>query len=863
MKPIQRLILLPLLAATLPGTTPGSPSPGLDPEGPPLDLEEFKIEELSQEKSDSLMPTDRTVDSAFLAGMDLLEIPRSILILSPEALSQFQIRDFSDLNKVGAGTSRINYYGIPGSPILRGAKGGTYFNGMLRAFNRNEMPISFGSLEALDVVRGPAPGHLEVTNIGGYVNFIPKSPFFDENRGSMKLQAGSYDFYNVQIDSGGPLLLGSKPSAYRLSISGQSADSYYDNVSNDYLSVYGSVKSELSKTSKLFAGAEYYQFKSNENVGWNRPTQALVDSGKYIIGEPADISTPVWQDVANRNLTEWPYNTVIPGSIALAIPGEIARARIPPDQLDLMHNLNTQAGLNQTYRVLSQEEIDDRGIFLPSWFNRGFAEAELATITPQLQDSYVYTPDYFAAGGEVLTQPIKGSTVLADPNDFADSEDVIAFLDLEFLGNPDRRIEWKNFFEHLTTKKQSSYGYAIDTRQEVFASKFLVTDKVLLPQTTLQYGAGIRYTDAWMVQDFFAEPFSRRDLTRDTISATSTILTGSQAGPDGKNLWSPSGGANVESELWQTSLFAQARIDFNDRVFTLVGGRVEYADFAVSLPKQVDRKTPSLEKTLASGSGKKWLTSINVNPVLKLTDHLNLYGAAQLGTSLDPTQGGPIFAEDNFAEAQLYEAGLKGSLANNSLYYSLATYHWEQNRFNTRDARSEPLEAKGYEFELTWAPTEGFTLIASFDDMRVKRNSGLGLRSLVLTEQEWALRGGILNSAGGVNPATNPNLVYPGFPEHNLKLFALYQLENGWGVAGGPVWQDAFWLNFDRTIQLPDSTVWNINLFYKTHSWEAMLSVENALSENYFLGSEPVFGANTLVSKAPEIEGMFTVTFFF
>ncbi|MCZ6672723.1 MAG: hypothetical protein O7C75_07265, partial [Verrucomicrobia bacterium] len=828
-----------------------------------VDLEEFKIEELSLEKSDSLMPTDRTVDSAFMADMDLIDIPRSVMVLSPEAMAQFQIRDFSDLNKVGAGTSRINYYGVPGAPILRGAKGGTYFNGMLRAFNRNEMPISFGSLEALDVVRGPAPSHLEVTNIGGYVNFIPKSPFFDENRGSIQLQAGSHDFYNVKVDSGGPLLLGSKPSAYRVSITGQSADSYYDNVSNNFLSIYGSVKSELSKNVKLFAGAEYYRFRSNENVGWNRPTQALIDNGEYVIGESPDISTPVWNGVANRNLTEWPYNTIIPGLVALAVPGDIARERIPASQLTLMHNLNLQVGLDQTYRVLSQEEIDERGIFLPAWFNRSFAEAELATITPDIQDAYVYTPEYFENGGQVLTEKINGSTVLADPNDFADSEDLIAFFDFEFLGNPDRRIEWKNFLEYLNTQKQSSYGYAIDTQQTIVASKLLITDKVLIPRTKLQYGVGIRYTDAWMVQDFFAEPFSRRDITSGTISSNSIILTGSQIGPDGKNFWSPSGGANVASGLLQTSVFAQAKVDFNDSFFALVSGRIEYADFDVSLPPQVDRGSPSLEETLASGSGHKTITSISLNPVIKLDENFSLYGAAQVGTSMDPTQGGPIFGEDNFAEAKLYEIGLKGSFAENSLYFSGAVYRWEQNRFNTRDARSEPLEAEGLEFEMTWKPVEPLTLIVSFDNLQVKRNSSLGFRSLVMTEQDWALSGGILNAAGGVNPPSNPNLIYPGFPERNLKLFAIYQLENGLGFAGGPIWQDAFWLNFDRTIRLPSSTVWNFNCFYKTDSWETMLSIENAFDEDYFLGSEPVFGANTLVTKAPDVEGTLTVTIFF
>ena len=130
----------------------GSTKVASDPEIPILDLKEFITEVVSQEFSNSLIPTNRKVSSAYFSDMELLEIPRAITVLSPAILKQFQIRNFDDLNKIGAGTERYNFYGLAGAPVLRGWQGGIYFNGMLRAFQRNEMPTSFGALEAMEII---------------------------------------------------------------------------------------------------------------------------------------------------------------------------------------------------------------------------------------------------------------------------------------------------------------------------------------------------------------------------------------------------------------------------------------------------------------------------------------------------------------------------------------------------------------------------------------------------------------------------------------------------------------------------------------------------------------------------------------
>ena len=147
-------------------------------------LEKFSITESTRYRAGDVLPTSRPVDSVFGADQSVLDLPRSVTVLTPELMRRFDLENLGNLGRIGAGTQAANYFGLPGTPYLRGVKASTFFNGLARAYQRNEMPVSFGSLEALDLVKGPAPSHLGPVPEGGYANFIPKSPYFDRARGS-------------------------------------------------------------------------------------------------------------------------------------------------------------------------------------------------------------------------------------------------------------------------------------------------------------------------------------------------------------------------------------------------------------------------------------------------------------------------------------------------------------------------------------------------------------------------------------------------------------------------------------------------------------------------------------------------------
>ncbi|MDX2109958.1 MAG: TonB-dependent receptor plug domain-containing protein [Verrucomicrobiota bacterium] len=828
--------------------------------GPIVELERFIVEEKASDQN-SLSPMARPVRGIFGDSVSVLDIPRSVTVLTPEAIKQYGLRDFSDLEKVGAGTARINYFGLPGSPVLRGVKAGVYFDGILRAFQRNEMPTSFGSIEQMDIVKGPAPAHFSPTLTGGFVNFIPKAPYFEKERYAVSLTLGSWDYYHAQLDAGAPFMLGSKPAAYRISISGQNADSYYDRVKNDYLSVYGSLKTKLAEGLTLTVGGEVYHYKSNENPGINRPTQELIDHGRYVIGEPADISSAAWGGNAVRTLVEFPYNQLYinPSLNALAIPGPTARAAISPALLATMIDLNDPAQRAALYSL--QPNVENLPKRTPA--QAAVAQAALDQAAKPAQDAYVYTKQYFDAGGKVLTAPIEGNQVLSDSNDYADADDFIAFFKLEGTHNPDRH--WRNqlFMEGLETDKLSTYGYGVSTRQFVIDNKFTVTEWHDFLDTELNYGGELRGSYARTLQDFFAEPFSRRDITQGTISTNSIILAGPQRDPNGRNLWSPGIGANLRSQVYQEALFVQSSSKLMEKLTLHLGLRGEYAQFCSDLPSQVDRSSATLKGNLKDNSDKPYYMA-SISPVFEVTKGLNLYAAVQVGTGIDPATGGVIFGDNNFTETELYETGVKTALLDGQLVNTLAFYYWDQTKYSERDGAVEPLRGQGIEWESTYLVTERFTLTSAFTAQRVNvRKSTVGYGAIAQTEQDWALNGGILNSARDRTMPNNPELNYAGSPEVTASLFAMYEFPFGLGISGGPQWRDGYWHNFDHTIRIPSVVLWNANIFYRYQSWEVFLAMTNLTNEDYYTSAEPTFAGNTLIGKGLPLGWKLTVSYTF
>ncbi len=839
------------------------------------ELEEFIAEESGVEDSGTMDPTSRPVDSVY-GSMNVLDIPRSVTVLTPEMMKQFNITDYHDLDKIGAGMQRVNYYGLPGTPFMRGDLSGTFFNGMLRAYNRNDMPVSFGSMEALDVVKGPAPAHFSPTQAGGYVNQVPKSPYFDKFRGSVKAEVGFYEHFKFQTDIGGPLVFAGKPAAYRISLTAQQSGSYYDDLNNDFISIYASMKMKLKDDVKIFFGGEYFNFNSNENPGWNRITQDLINNGNYIIGEPRDATSALWDNTFPK--IDTPFIPVF------NITNHSLRENFDP----IFDPIVDPEGPNPYFNsalVVPRDLVDGSG-----------QSAEVIALLEDLdEEGYAYTQNYLNAGGTVFTKNIDGKTVLTDPADVADSEDLLIFFDYENTRNPDLVIKNKFLLEYLTTYKVSSYGYSFAIDQLVIEDK-VTFEFNLGDNNDIVLGTSVRYLNAKQLQDFDAEPFARRDITRREISANSKLKTGPQRnvvppipfGPtpdvelgfcpeEGCNLWASNLSANSDSKMIQAGVFGFSTSRIGDNIIWINSLRGEFASWEAGVPNEIER-SGSRGETLNDDNTFYWMAS--TSPVFHVAKGVSLYASAQLGTAFNSTQGGAVTAaisetdgvfnnDQNFADSELYEAGVKIQGLNKTLFMTFAGYHWDKTRIDSRSGEAAKIRSKGFEAELTWSPNEVFTLIASATASRTNRREPAGFRFADTDNGYWLplWAGGLFVHFGGEGsngrPANNPNLILNGFPEVSANIYGSFRFENGWGFGVGAHWRDSYYHNWDRNLVLPSTVSMRANVSFSREKWDVLLTIENLTNEDVFYGADPIFGANSLLLKAPDINGKVAFTYKF
>ena len=801
-----------------------------------LELEEFISEETALEESDTLLPTERAIDSVFGSPRTLLETPRAVTVINPESMKEFDIDNVYELADFVPGASVINYYGLPGIPTTRGLFSSVYFNGMLRVWNRNGYPTSFGSLESLDFVRGPAPAFYSAATPGGYVNFIPKSPYFDEFRGALRFTYGSYSHFNSQIDIGGPRLIGERPAAWRISVTIQDSEAFHDDINDDYISLYGAMKMKVSKKLSIFLGGEYYQHRSNENPGWNRVTQELIDRNQYVIGEPLN-------DLTGAEI-----------QIPIALP--FSGGDSPDDFLVT----------NSTPGIASREVIEMmspfggiRGGFGFPRHGRRFSEFNPSTFTPEQQTLFAFIGGLNNTGnpfcpcftGEVQTVIISPKWVLADEVDFANADTFLFFFDTEFEKNENWKITNKLFVDTYERSKQSSYGYAEFGENFTLENKIVVEHKLpnLGSGSTLIYGGAIRYEDALALTDFTSEPFSRRDITKPVLP-NERVAAGSDQDINGENFWDPFG--SFDTKMVNYGSFLTADLKFGEKFTLFLSGRVDHSNWDRRVADQAQGNRAGQDL----GSGGKTYFSWSVSPLYLVSSGVSFYATYQEGTSYQGfyVSGGIHQGDVNFSQASLAEAGVKMNLWEDTFYASFDIFHQDLVQFDTRGSLARPQRGRGIEFETVYSHNEWLSILFNCTwQEHFFRSSGLPGGFIPLSEKLTVLyAGGLYADFGNVSNRPNRGARF-GLPEWSINAYLRIKLPNGISIGMGPRYIDSIYANVDKTLRVPNYIVWNGRIEYATEKWEIALSATNIFEERYFIVQES-FAGNTIIKHMPFAE---------
>ena len=760
------------------------------------------------------------VPSVFGFDKSILETPRSASSITDEMMSRFIMSDIDELIALAPGTFTQSFFGVAGTLDIRGTTGETYFRGMRRLDNPGNYPTPLAASGRVDIVRGPASPIHGPAKIGGYIDFTPRSARLHGNEdsvtGSVGFEYGSWAKRVGTAEIGGPGRLAGREFGYHLYVEHEDSDSYYRNLTTEQTVVQAAVDTRFGGLELQFGGM-YHDFEGAENAGWNRLTQALIDDGSYVTGQPRPLDTDgdgyishQEYDVDGDGFTDLnPFATrVVPGA-----PAALDREGPFPGSCRLGTAL----------------------VF-------GCAPDLLALVNPGMAT-------------------IEGNQVLIDPDDVQAAEVVTLYLDVVLAG--DGGWEWRNkmFFDAYDFITEASYGFSQLHDSWVFENKLVVSNRFEWDEgsAAVQISPSLRYTNFEHGDDYTNEYFDRRDLTGPSGPLHRRLLSTQIDGDyteyfigDYLDL-----GFAVMADLdWRRlNLVAGARYDVIDLNSRQPLEKLLFAsarNFCLDVSCTIARASDEVE-------GASWTASLSYEAGFGLRPYVTASRQATViaGQGADLTTFN-VAGGRAFDESKLLEFGLKGSLFDGLFYFALAVYEQERVDFSAQQiVTNQATRTEGVEFEVRWLVNDRLLVSLGYSDIEAVNLNTLeqgGRFSFVGADDvpdlpAGALYGGVL---GGVIVPENLRARRAGIPEHIWSVTGTYDFGRGLAAHLSLVDVDSTHSGFSRSVRLPAYTLVNAGVVFEGGNWRVSAAVKNLTDERYFRANFPnLFGGVVVLPELP------------
>ncbi|AFZ29086.1 TonB-dependent siderophore receptor [Gloeocapsa sp. PCC 7428] len=195
----------------------------------------------------------------------LRDIPQSITVVPQQVLEDRNVRSVTEAVETVPGVVEgFSLSGVPGvgASIIRGFQQGTSDGGgsTLRNGFRD---LGFwglsaiGTVEQVEVLRGPASVLFGGLEPGGVINVITRQPL-SEPYYNVALEVGNYGFFQPSIDFSGPLT-DDDTVLYRFIAAYQSAESFQDFVNTDLFSIAPTITLNLGDQTAINLYYEYLE----------------------------------------------------------------------------------------------------------------------------------------------------------------------------------------------------------------------------------------------------------------------------------------------------------------------------------------------------------------------------------------------------------------------------------------------------------------------------------------------------------------------------------------------------------------------------------------------------------------------------
>jgi len=761
----------------------------------------------------------KNVGSIFGFDKTLAETPRAASTVSSEQMERFGITQIYDLVSQAPGTFTSSFFGTGGALDIRGTPGEVYFRGMLRLENPGNYPTPIGAADRVDIVRGPASPIYGPSKTGGYMNFVPKTAraadgsYASEAKGYLSYDGGSWGRNLLKGSVTGPGTIGDHEFGYSLYAEFEDSDSYYRYIHTHNLVLSASFDTDISGGLRAEFGGVYQKFRGQQNSGWNRITQDLIDNGTYITGNAST-------------------------------------------SLDTNHD-----------GMLSREEVyaanGGQGLTIFGSFGCGGGVSGAGWTDACLNANY---PDLKLVNPGVTK--LSPRDTLTGPDDKLNNDQKTGYFDLIWDGPGDLEIKNQLFYDGTKNLNENLYGFSQTVNSYVLEDKIVFADsfKTSGVKISVQASPSVRYTHFNFTDDYGAEFWNRPDLTTG-YTAASTRLLSSMCDCDYSDY--------LIGHYTDYGLAGLVDFDF-DVGLDIVGGLRWDSVHAVSDAILSKYDPTNIESNVyvfgpafapiqaATKDGLSWNASVSYKTPLGLIPYFTASRQSTIiageGAELQPSN---IISGGFMSAAQLLEAGVKGEFLDKRLYMALSVY--KQNRTDAAplsELTNQAVKTRGIEAELRWSVDRHLLVTANYTYIDVVNKGALasglngsgyfnyyGIADLPNATPALFLGG---SEIGDVYPTTNSQARRPGIPHNVASATATYAFDNGIALNFDLSHVDSVFTGYNQAVKLPAYWLLNVGGSYTKGPWLFRVVVKNLNNARYFrAGGQDLFGADIVLPQLP------------
>ena len=797
--------------------------------------------------TEQILPTVRPIGSVYGDDTDILDIPRSVSSVNAAWMEDRQVKNAMDFGQFSPGVYSSANYGIPGVPQIRGDEAQIYVDGQLMPFSRNSTSLSFNGVEAMDIVKGPGTAVYgpQGNGPGGYVNFVSKQPYFDQDHIDFSATLGtwtsghSYGDPQYTLDFGGPI---TDKLAYRVSYNARYGDEYYVGAKDETQDVYVAMTYRATHSLKFEWWAQGFADRTNEINGANRVTQNLIWNGSYIAGPtipgtsgyaydtylpsdppPSFTNYPSGLDGAYQIVDPAQAHTVkLPAYDALVGPDDTARSKLFQSQLKTTYDINSTSSIVNTayYALEHSNKFETYGY--DEWVPRNLdlqdrteyhAEFDMGPVVNTIITGVDYRFQYIRSGDDYTMEPF-------------------TYYD---LGQPLNNIFYPGYYIQNETwgsglQVPGHPGYSYGEMQD----------------TTLSDLAGFLQDNVKLTKAFSAILGFREDVINANTANPPLVVAG-------ENPNNPQGIYPYPFETYN-------------------------GYYSLPTPVYLDRG--ALYHYDASKVDPSYFLSL----IYKLSETQSIYitydrvdavrGQTNFGGVDDGYEGVAQLKQDLSTASTLYETGYKGSFLNNTLYFGAALYQQYKIEPQLKGNPPDKIKTNGIELDAVYQPTKQLSINANltYQDATAYgsffEETGDYLDAYATTT---AVDGTYGTGLGAVNYGAfqNPPYAYtppsgkiraPGVPALIGNLFVEYKFSHGFGVGAGPNFIGHQNADDEGLLHIPSEYEIDGYITYTpSRRWDVRLNITNLTSNRVLDPIDVSFAGNDTIFVRPPISATLTL----